>query len=235
MMIPLRSSVESRRWPVVTISLLALNLVVFCFELVLGSDPAEFLREAAVIPALYGAGSQGVHWLRVLGSALEPELLLRILLSTFLHAGFLHILGNLVFLWLFGIGVEDRVGAVRFLGLYLVCGWFAMVAHILSAPASQVPCLGASGAIAGVLGASLILYPGARIAVLLPSGILHVPALLFLTVWFAAQAFSGLLAVGDATAEGGGTAWWAHVAGFAVGAAGGAGAWWLGRRQGASR
>ena len=143
--------------------------------------------------------------------------------SMFLHAGWLHILGNMLYLWIFGDNVEDRLGHVRFLVFYLFCGAIAAIAQIVVNPGSTLPTIGASGAIAGVMGAYFVLYPHSRIVALLPLfifwQIIEVPAIVFLGFWFLMQFFSGVgsIALTSGTPTGG-VAFWAHVAGFVVGA-----------------
>jgi membrane associated rhomboid family serine protease len=137
----------------------------------------------------------------------------------FLHGGWLHFLGNMLYLWIFGDNVEDRLGHLRYLIFYLVCGTVATLAHVWMNPASMLPTLGASGAIAGVMGAYFVLYPHSRILTLVPLFIFYVkifevPALVFLGIWFAIQFLSGAASVG---VESGGVAVWAHVAGFLTG------------------
>jgi membrane associated rhomboid family serine protease len=141
------------------------------------------------------------------------------LTCTFLHGGLLHFAGNMLFLWIFGDNVEDRFGRVRFLLFYLACGVAASAAHLLAAPNSPVPTVGASGAIAGVMGAYLLLYPRARVEMLVVFGpfldFVVLPAPFFLVYWFALQ----LAGSAFASATGGGVAWWAHIGGFIAGAA----------------
>ena len=219
-MIPLGDNVRSRRLPLVTLLLIGTNLLAFAFELALGSDAQVFLRDAAVVPALYSGGDGRLQWIEIVAATLQYELLLRVLLSAFLHGGFLHILGNMVFLWVFGQGVEERLGHLPYLGFYLLCGCASMFTHVWAEPRSQMPCIGASGAVAGVLGAYLVLFPRARIAILLPLGVVSVPAVVFLTAWFLLQWLSGVEALAAPAAGAGGPAWWAHVGGFVLGAGG---------------
>lgn len=142
---------------------------------------------------------------------------LTLLTCTFLHGGWLHVIGNLLFLWIFGDNVEDRFGRVPFLVFYLVCGAAASAAHLVSNPASTVPTVGASGAIAGVMGAYLFLYPHSRVSMLIVFGffvdVVVLPAPFFLGYWFLLQ----LLEAGMTDGAGGGVAWWAHIGGFALG------------------
>ncbi len=159
-MIPLRDDVPARTFPVVNVTIIVLNVVFFLMELGLGRQLQGFLFQAAVVPVLFTpdhAGAASV--LEILLASLSPALGLRVLLSMFLHGGWLHIGGNMLYLWVFGDNVEDRMGHGRYAVFYLLCGWAATYAHILSQPASRMPSIGASGAIAGVLGAYLALYP----------------------------------------------------------------------------
>ena len=213
-MIPLRDLNPSHRAPLVTVVLIAANALLFVYELTLGPDLERFLFSAAFIPAkvLAGEGAGGG-----IGFGLGSGLL-----SMFLHGGWMHFLGNMLFLWIFGDNVEDRLGHLRFLLFYLLCGYAATFAHAAASPASAVPAIGASGAIAGVLGAYLFLYPGARIVTLIFLGFfiqtVEVPALVYLPLWFLIQFFSGLTSLGATTAqEQGGVAWFAHIGGFVAG------------------
>jgi membrane associated rhomboid family serine protease len=140
--------------------------------------------------------------------------------SMFLHGGWLHLIGNMLYLWIFGNNVEDAMGPGRFAAFYVLCGIAAAVAQILVNPGSPVPMVGASGAIAGVLGGYLVLYPRARILALVPLGfftqVTEVPAILFLPIWFLLQLLYGVAALGVQT-QGGGVAFWAHIGGFVAG------------------
>jgi membrane associated rhomboid family serine protease len=151
-----------------------------------------------------------------------PPAILTVFTSMFLHADPLHIGGNMLYLWIFGDNVEDRMGHGRYVVFYLLCGWAATFAHIWASPTSTLPSIGASGAIAGVLGAYITLYPHARVVMLLPLGIftqlLQVPAIFFLGFWFLQQFLFGAFSLGSPDA-GGGVAWWAHIGGFVAGLA----------------
>ncbi len=221
-MIPLRDDVPSRTVPFVNYGIIALNVMAFLGELTLGPDLQRFVFRAAVVPVLFTGRDQALSLPEVLTTTLTPQLGLRVLFAMFLHGGWAHLLGNMLYLWIFGDNVEDRLGHFRYLVFYLVCGWTATYAHIWSDGASRMPSLGASGAIAGVLGAYIMLYPRARVMTLLPLGIfwpvVQIPAVFFLGLWFVEQFVAGsltLLAV--RTAQSGGVAWWAHVGGFAAG------------------
>ena len=213
-MIPLRDHTARRAGttPIVTIVLIAANVLLFLFELSLGSRLNAFMMSAAFIPARIAEGGISVG---DLGTGLQSGLL-----SMFLHGGWGHLLGNMLFLWIFGDNVEDRLGHGRFLAFYVLCGYAATFAHFWANPGSPVPAVGASGAISGVLGAYLFLHPQARIDTLIFLGffarIIPVPAWVFLPFWFLMQFFSGIasLRVAEAT---GGVAWFAHIGGFIAG------------------
>ena len=172
-MIPLKDDVSTRRFPLVNLALIGLNLAAFFFELGLGPHQLGlFLDRAAVMPALYTGADRVLGPMDAVITSLDPDLGRRILVSMFLHGGWAHLLGNMLYLWIFGDNVEDRLGHLRYLAFYLLCGWTASYAHIWSQPVSSVPAIGASGAIAGVLGAYITLYPRARVVTLVPLGFL---------------------------------------------------------------
>jgi membrane associated rhomboid family serine protease len=214
-LIPLRD-VDTQRTtaPVVTVLLIVANILMFFFELSLGSRLESFVMAAAFVPARYTSGGLSLGELGPgLGSAL---------VSMFLHGGWGHLLGNMLFLWIFGDNVEDRLGHVRYLIFYLLSGYAATFAHLWAGPGSTVPAIGASGAISGVLGAYLFLHPKARVQTLLILGffirLIYVPAWVFLPLWFLIQLFSGAASLGArTTAETGGVAWFAHIGGFIAG------------------
>jgi membrane associated rhomboid family serine protease len=204
--IPLKDVIPSRTVPIVTITIIVLNSLAFLFELSLPNPVLEsFIRVYGVVPADF--------------------ILLTAVTSMFLHGGWLHFLGNMLYLWIFGDNVEDQLGHARFVLFYLICGVVAGLAHVLMNAASTVPTIGASGAIAGVMGAYFVLYPHSRILALLPLfvfwEVIEVPAIFFLGIWFVMQFFSGVgsIAMGSARAASGGVAFWAHVAGFLAGMA----------------
>jgi membrane associated rhomboid family serine protease len=214
-MIPLRDSVPSRTTPVVTRALVVINAAVFLFELALGPKGREHLIYLfGVVPARFTHPS----WAAWVGFPVDNYWPL--LTHQFLHGGWLHLISNMWALWIFGDNVEDRMGHGRFALFYLLCGAVAGLAQLLSEPNSTVPALGASGAIAGVLGAYLMLYPTARVLVLFPVFILplffEVPAVFYLGLWFFSQLFSGTLALAS-SGHMQGIAWWAHVGGFLAG------------------
>ena len=214
-MLPLRDLNPSRTTPWVNILLIAVNVLLFFFELSLGPHLDAFMMSSAFIPGrLFDGGG-------VQASELAPEAR-SILLSMFLHGGWGHLLGNMLFLWIFGDNIEDRLGHFRYLVFYLGAGYAAAFAHAWSNPASTLPAVGASGAISAVLGAYLFLYPRARIVtvlwVFLFVRFIEVPALVYLPVWFLMQLFSGVVSLGAPTAQDvGGVAFFAHIGGFVAG------------------
>lgn len=215
-MLPIRD-VNPRRHhpPVITVALIAANALMFLYELSLGERLEGFLMSAAFIPDRMfdgGAITPG-EW----GPGLQSALL-----SMFLHGGWMHFLGNMLFLWVFGDNVEDRLGHVRFLLFYLLAGFAATFVYAFVSPQSGIPAIGASGAIAGVLGAYLFLHPMARIVtvvwILFFIRLVEIPAIVYLPIWFLMQAFSGLASLGATTPEeAGGVAWFAHIGGFIAG------------------
>ncbi len=214
-MIPIRDNVPSRRRPVVTVAIIATCAAAFLFENLLDERGLEALfRLCGLVPARYadprwaaGAGYPKSYW--------------PILAHMFLHGGWMHFIGNMWFLWLFGDNVEDRLGRLRFAAFYLVCGLAAAGAQVAVDPGSRLPVIGASGAISGVMGAYFLLYPGARILTIVPIIVLvqviEIPAFVFIGLWFVLQLQSGALALGGAAGRTGGIAFWAHVGGFVAG------------------
>ncbi len=205
-MIPLYDTVRSRRVPIVTWLLIALNVLVFLYEMTFSPTGLDRLtRTWGLVPAQLMA-HPAVAWITIFT-------------SMFLHGGWFHILSNMWVLFIFGDNVEDRMGGSRYLIFYLLSGVAAGLLQSIVLQSSRVPMIGASGAIAGVLGAYLLLYPKARIASLVPIlfifTIIELPATIFLLFWFVSQLFSGWLTLGGAS--GSGVAWWAHVGGFLFG------------------
>jgi membrane associated rhomboid family serine protease len=194
----------------VTWVFVAANLAAFAFELTLGAGVDGFVRRWGLVPA---------DVLDSLHGSAGPAALVTLLTSTFLHAGWLHLVSNLLYLAVFGLPVERRVGPARFALLYLTSGLIGSLAYLVAQPAADVPAVGASGAIGGVIAAHLVLYPGATLGSLAPVLFLHVvestPTLLLLLVWLATQLFSSVASLTTST----GIAWWAHVGGFASGLA----------------
>jgi membrane associated rhomboid family serine protease len=211
-MIPIRCLVWRSRVAVVTGSLVLANVLAFLFELSLGRDLRFFVYAFGVRPYALLAGV----------ARFDPIALVPVATSMFLHGGWLHLAGNMLFLWVFGSVLEDRLGHARFALLYAAAGAVAAFAQAFASPYSNVPQIGASGAIAGVLGAYLLLLPWSRVRSLVPIFIillpLDVPAPFFLIVWFVTQLLSGVAAV-DTGQTLGGVAYWAHVGGFVAGAA----------------
>ncbi len=215
-MIPLRDSVPARSQPVVTWALIGVNVWVFLYELSLGPVLDGFIRTWGFVAARYFhlAETASADWV---GRCLP------LVTSMFLHGGWGHLLGNMLYLWIFGDNVEDRLGHLRYLAFYLLAGMAAGLAQAYLYPDSSVPTVGASGAISGVLGGYLVLFPYARVLTLVPFFIfffpvVEVPAVLYLGFWFLMQLLSGTLALALA-GQAGGVAWWAHVGGFVVGMA----------------
>lgn len=206
-MIPLKDDNPSSTFPFVTVAIIAVNLAVFIYQLAIGNEANEaFIYRTAAIPY------EVVNFADVLPPAYLP-LPFTILTSIFVHGGILHIGGNMLFLWIFGDNVEDTLGHILFIVFYLVAGVSAALAQILMNPASITPMIGASGAIAGVLGAYILLFPKAKVNTLVFLGlfvsIVRIPAVFFLGIWFLIQ----ILGAG----AGGGIAWYAHIGGFVAG------------------
>ncbi len=198
-----------------TVTLIIINVAVFIYELSLPWEELDDLISTyGVVPSKLQLVAHDP--VRVLG-----EMAGSLATTTLLHAGFVHLLGNLWYLWIFGDNVEDRMGPIRFLLFYLSCGILAGATHIVFNLNSPVPTIGASGAVAGVLGAYLVSYPFARVLTLLPFFIIwpvvELPAILVLGFWFVVQIFNGTAAVGSASDMMGGVAWWAHIGGFISG------------------
>jgi membrane associated rhomboid family serine protease len=207
-MIPLRDTIPSETVPVVTRLLIAANVLVFLHQAGLGRSAGEaFIHAHGLVP-------RRVHLDQV-------ETLRPLLTSMFLHGGWMHLLGNMLYLHIFGDNVEDRVGHGRYLGLYVLCGIAAGVAQVTINPQSSLPMVGASGAIAGVTGAYFIFFPRARVVTLVPIfiflQIVELPAVFFLFIWFAFQLLLGIGSLGSGDAAVGGVAFWAHVGGFVAG------------------
>jgi membrane associated rhomboid family serine protease len=206
-MMPLRDTQERHGFPIVNIVLIAINVLVFFYEMSLGRNLEGFIRSAAFVPAEYFAPGNVVADAR------------SVLVSMFLHGGWMHLIGNMLYLWIFGDNVEDRLGHVKYIAFYLLSGWAATLAHGYADTSSMIPSVGASGAIAGVLGAYLLLFPRARVLTLVPLGfytqLRELPALLVLGMWFVLQLFSGVASLGGRQQAG--VAWWAHIGGFVAG------------------
>ena len=201
-MIPLRDVIPSRTTPYITVTIIGLNALAWLYELALpGNLLPLFLQFYGVVPANFHASS--------------------LITSMFLHGSWSHVLGNMWYLWIFGDNVEDRVGHGRFIIFYLLCGFAAAIGQTVMDPDSTLPMIGASGAIAGVMGAYFVLYPKSRVLTLIPLiifwEVIEIPATFLLGFWFLMQLFSaGAIAV-TASTGGGGVAFMAHVAGFVIG------------------
>jgi membrane associated rhomboid family serine protease len=210
---PLKDDIPSRRRPIVTIGLIATCLLVFLWQASLTARAGTYaVYRYGFIPAVLLGDAELPAELAVLPPAAT------LLTSMFLHGGLMHLAGNMLYLWVFGNNIEDSLGHVRFLIFYLLCGIAAAFAQALPDPSSEIPMIGASGAISGVLGAYLILYPHARVHVIIPFGFLFLHTIRagwLLGLWFVFQLLSGLLA----GSGGAGVAWWAHVGGFIAGMA----------------
>ncbi|HEY9811680.1 MAG TPA: rhomboid family intramembrane serine protease [Halomicronema sp.] len=219
-MVPLRDDNPVRITPYVTYGLIAANILVFIYETTL-SEPAlnAFFRTWAVVPREISLNLEGA----IIPTSPVPEWI-TLISSQFLHGGFLHIAGNMLFLWIFGNNVEERLGHIKYLIFYISCGVLAALSQWIFAQDSTIPSLGASGAIAGVMGAYILRYPQAEIITLIPLGfftnIVRVPAYFFLGFWFVQQAFNGLASLNTPIDMGmqGGVAYWAHAGGFIFGA-----------------
>ncbi len=237
-MFPLSDDIPSRKTPLVNLAIIGASSVMFLAQMLAGSNggliverlgmvPARLtvpagevlaVPEQVVVPTIFGY--QRVERLRPLESASVPEWL-TLLTCIFLHGGWLHFLGNMWFLHVFGDNVEDRLGHVSFFVLYLGCGVISSITHMVTNFDSVVPTIGASGAIAGVMGAYMLMFPRAQVMTVLPMiffwPVWIIPAPIFLGLWFALQFFNGAFVMQDTQA--GGVAWWAHIGGFVAGAA----------------
>ncbi|MFW6115866.1 MAG: rhomboid family intramembrane serine protease [Chloroflexota bacterium] len=210
-MIPLRDNVPSRRFPVVNIGLIVLNVLVFLFQsLALGPDSLhQFALNWGLVPARFWQAGGFHSWLTVFT-------------SMFLHGGWWHLISNMLALYIFGDNIEDRAGHLGHLLFYLLSGVAGAGVHLVAYAESSIPTVGASGAIAGVLGAYLILYPQARVLTLVPIfyfvRLIEIPAVIYLGFWFISQLFNGLFALTAVDVfQSGGVAWWAHIGGFVFG------------------
>ena len=218
-MIPLRDDNPTTIKPVVTVALIVVNAMVFMYQLSLEPKQGElFVYEFGAIPAvIFGSGNLPPE-VEAIPETIPP--VLTIFTSMFLHGGFMHLIGNMLYLWIFGNNIEDAMGHARFIVFYVVTGVAASFAHALTNLDSTVPTIGASGAISGVLGAYLLLYPRAQVLVLVPLGfftrVMYIPAFIVLGMWFLLQLFAGASSIGQV---GGGVAWWAHIGGFVAGMA----------------
>ena len=207
-MIPLRDEIKSHRVPVINTLIIILNILVFVFQWLTGPEQAmTLIYQFAFIPSNFLSAPTNFANIRNIFTAM------------FIHAGLLHLGGNMLYLWIFGDNVEDVLGHIPYLFFYLVGGIGATMAHVFTNPGSSIPTVGASGAIAAVLGAYLVLYPRSRILTFIPIGFFMtlklVPAAIVLGAWFILQLFQGVLTLGGPDI--GGTAFWAHIGGFVFG------------------
>ena len=214
-MIPIRDTQRSRRRPFVNWLFIALNLGVFLYEITLTQrGPNAFTVKYGVIPRVLISPGDFPSEVLLMTSGWFS-----LISSLFIHVGWVHLLGNLMYLFIFGDNVEDRLGHGRYAVFYLSSGIIASLAHVFSSPSSTVPTVGASGAIAGVLGAYFVMFPRARVLALIPIGfflpMVEVPSIVFLFLWFITNLFSGVASLGVSAQ--GGVAWWAHIGGFVAG------------------
>ena len=211
-MIPLHDDNPTERLPIITIAWIVACALVFLYQASLPAGPGEtFVFQYGAIPAL------------VFGEADPPDMGVAIhayatlITSMFLHGGWMHLIGNMLYLWVFGNNIEDAMGHAKYIAFYLTCGILAAVSHALTDPSSSIPMVGASGAISGILGAYLLLFPRAKVLVMMPTlGATRVPAAIVLGMWFVMQLLSGGMSIGS---EGGGVAFFAHIGGFLAGMA----------------
>ena len=202
-MIPLHDDNRHQMFPWVTVALIIANVAVFLYELTLGPRLPVFFNQYGMVPATVS---------RQLAAGQYQTVALNFITAGFIHGGWLHLGGNMLYLWVFGDNVEDRMGHGRYLFFYLICGAIALTTHLLLTPLQQTATIGASGAIAGVLGAYLVLFPRARVSTLIPLiiffPVVELPAAVLLGFWFIAQLANGLSATAASIA------WWAHIGGF---------------------
>jgi membrane associated rhomboid family serine protease len=226
-MIPVSDDVRSRHFPIVNVSIVIACTLVFIYEITLTPfDLNRFFDDYAVIPADLDAWRHDPDSLRIPATVIT---------SAFLHGGWLHLIGNMIYLWVFGDNVEDALGHIAYLAFYLVSAVGAVLLQVAFTLDSTIPMLGASGAIAGVLGGYLVLYPRVRVDVLFFPFLIPIQAFWLIIFWFGLQVISGVATIGD-TSAGSGVAFWAHVGGFITGLAIMLAARpWLGRRRSPSR
>ena len=207
-MIPIRDEIPTKHVPIVNYMLIAVNILVFALMWLSGENQEAVVYRFALIPVNLTTG-------------LDPGDVSDIYTSMFMHAGLMHLAGNMLYLWIFGDNVEDSMGSFKYLIFYFVGGTVAALTHILTNPSSEIPTVGASGAISAILGAYLVLFPRSRVMTLIPLGfylkMTLVPASIVLGLWFVLQLFSGVLSLGGPDV--GGVAFWAHIGGFLAGVA----------------
>ena len=212
-MIPLHDDNPTERTPFVTIVFIAICVVVFLYQASLPQEPGEtFVFQYGAIPSIVFG-----HAVLPVEAAVAIPAALTLLTSMFLHGGWMHLIGNMLYLWIFGNNIEDAMGHAKFIVFYLLCGILAALSHAMTDPASHIPMVGASGAISAVLGAYVLLFPRATVLVLMPGiGMIRVAAGIVLGMWFVTQLVSGGMSMG---AKGGGVAFFAHIGGFVAGMA----------------
>ncbi len=214
-MLPLRDTIRSSKFPFVTWILIGINALIFLFEL---SLPERALDQLVMT---YGLVPANLNLFQPTGVILHPQSLVSFFTHMFLHGGWFHLISNLWILFIFGDNVEDRMGRGRYLLFYLMGGLIAGLAQVLIDPASPTPAVGASGAIAGILGAYFMMFPRARVLTLIPifffPWFVEIPALFYLGFWFLSQLFSGISSLSLVDHTIGGVAWWAHIGGFLFG------------------
>jgi membrane associated rhomboid family serine protease len=207
-MIPIRDTIPSRSFPIVNTTLIVVNILVFFYELSLGSHLPRFINRYGLIPASFTASGDADFRIYPFFTFM------------FLHGGWLHIIGNMLYLYIFGDNVEDRIGHFKYLVFYLITGLISAFSQAIVNLHSTIPMIGASGAIAGVLGAYILYFPRSRVLTLLPIfffiQIVEIPAVVFLLFWFVIQFFSGVASLA-VTQSSGGIAFWAHIGGFIAG------------------
>jgi membrane associated rhomboid family serine protease len=212
-MIPLHDDNPTRIKPIFTVGLIAVTVFVFGYQLSLGPKAGQtFVYQYGAIPAVLFGFESLPSQIQMIPAPFS------LITSMFLHGGIMHLVGNMLYLWIFGNNIEDAMGHGRFVLFYLICGVIAALSHALTDAGSVVPMIGASGAISGILGAYLLLYPRAQVLVLIPLGfftrLMYIPAGFVLGLWFLLQLISGSATVGQG---GGGVAWFAHIGGFLAG------------------
>ncbi|MFQ5580639.1 MAG: rhomboid family intramembrane serine protease [Nitrospiria bacterium] len=211
-MIPIKADLPTHTFPLVTIFIISINIFVFLYEISLGASSEQFILTFGAIPF----NLTHIATLFTVGEPVSP-VFKSMITSMFLHGDLWHVGGNMLYLWIFGNNIEDEVGHLRFIFFYLLCGVVAVSSHAVVNPTSQVPMIGASGAVSGVLGAYLICFPTARILTLVPLGffvhMIRIPAIIVLGFWIVAQFTNGIFSL----QAGGGVAWFAHIGGFIAG------------------
>lgn len=208
-MIPYKDDNPTAHFPVITILLIVVNTLVFLYQISSNTDSRAIVYSYGVIPYNLLHGNEGIG----------IPIAINIFTSMFLHGGILHLAGNMLYLWIFGNNIEDKLGIFRFIIFYLLCGVIATYTHALTDPSSRIPMIGASGAISGILGAYLVLFPRARIHTLIFFGffiqVIKIPAIIVIGFWIVIQFMNGILSKG--IYGGGGVAWFAHIGGFLAG------------------